>query len=71
MDEIVVQAMAKWPNVPAAYGWLRLDRRGNWRLVDRNAPGFDETVHGAGTRLEHAGFADSICRNYQADEQGR
>ena len=71
MDEIVVQAMAKWPNVPAAYGWLRLDRRGNWHLIDRNAPGFDETVHASGTRLEHAGFADSICRNYQADERGR
>lgn len=71
MDEIVVQAMAKWPNVPAAYGWLRLDRRGTWHLIDRNAPGFDEAVHGGGTRLEHAGFADTICRNYQADEHGR
>jgi len=32
MDEIVRQAMAKWPNVPAVYGWLALDRRGNWLL---------------------------------------
>lgn len=22
----------KWPAVPACYGWLSLDRRGNWRL---------------------------------------
>lgn len=71
MDEIVTQAMAKWPNVPAAYGWLRLDRRGQWHLVDRNAPGFDESVRDAGSRLEHAAFVDFICRNYQGDEQGR
>jgi hypothetical protein len=32
MDEIVLQAMAKWPNVPAVHGWLALDRRGNWLL---------------------------------------
>ena len=25
MDEIVKQAMAKWPNVPHCYGWLGLD----------------------------------------------
>ena len=71
MDEIVAQAMAKWPDVPAAWGWLRLDRRGHWRLIDRNQPGFDEAVQGEGTRLEHAAFADAICRNYQADEAGR
>ncbi|MFN3985010.1 MAG: DUF2946 family protein [Rhodocyclaceae bacterium] len=23
-----------WPPVPACYGWLSLDRRGNWRLKD-------------------------------------
>jgi Protein of unknown function (DUF2946) len=32
MDETVLRAMAKWPNVPAVYGWLALDRRGNWLL---------------------------------------
>lgn len=29
MDDIVKQAMAKWPNVPACSGWLGLDARGN------------------------------------------
>lgn len=71
MDEIVRQAMAKWPNVPAAYGWLRLDRRGHWRLINRNAPGFDEATDGEGTRIEHAAFADFISRNYHADSHGR
>ncbi|MCD6666313.1 MAG: DUF2946 family protein, partial [Hydrogenophaga sp.] len=28
MDEIVKAAMAKWPQVPACYGWLGLDARG-------------------------------------------
>ena len=27
MDDIVKQAMAKWPDVPSVYGWLGLDRR--------------------------------------------
>ena len=32
MDETGLRSMAKWPNVPAVYGWLTLDRRGNWLL---------------------------------------
>ncbi|MFL6574046.1 MAG: DUF2946 family protein, partial [Burkholderiales bacterium] len=24
MDEIVARSLAKWPNVPAVYGWLSL-----------------------------------------------
>ena len=32
MDPIVARAMARWPNVPAVYGWLALDRRGNWLI---------------------------------------
>src|ERR1051326_6893112 len=31
MDEIVARSLAKWPNVPAVYGWLALDRRGKRR----------------------------------------
>ena len=32
MDQQVLAAMAKWPDVPAVYGWLALDARGQWRL---------------------------------------
>ena len=32
MDETVIRAMAKWPDVPAVWGWLSLDRRGVWKL---------------------------------------
>ena len=46
MDDIVRQAIAKWPNVPDCYGWLGLDARGNWYMRDDRvqAPG----VSGAG-----------------------
>lgn len=49
-------ANVKWPNVPACYGWLSLDRRGNWRLK--------------GEVVRHAGLAAFINRNYRADEDG-
>ena len=47
MDDIVKQAMAKWPNVPHCYGWLGLDARGNWN------PGFD------GMNLAFAKFGEA------------
>ncbi|MEG1326098.1 MAG: DUF2946 family protein, partial [Janthinobacterium sp.] len=34
MDDLVKQALAKWPNVPHCYGWLGLDARGHWRMRD-------------------------------------
>ena len=57
MDEIVFRAMAKWPKVPAVYGWLSLDRRGRWRL--------------RGETLSHAATVRFISRNYASDERGR
>jgi hypothetical protein len=32
MDENVLAAMARWPNVPDVYGWLSLTEQGQWRL---------------------------------------
>jgi hypothetical protein len=57
MDALVARSMARWPDVPAVYGWLELDRRGNWRIK--------------GERVVHAGLRDFITRNYGADEHGR
>jgi hypothetical protein len=71
MDDQVRQAMARWPNVPAVHGWLRLDRRGRWMLVDRGVAGFDEAVHGAGSEITSPPIIDFIGRNYQSDAQGR
>lgn len=53
---IDLSAIAKWPNVPACYDWLSLDRRGNWRLQ--------------GERVTHSGLINFINRQYSADESG-
>jgi len=57
MDEIVVRSLARWPNVPAVYGWLGLDRRGNWLIK--------------GERIANQALRDFISRNYDADRSGR
>ena len=74
MDDIVKQAMLKWPNVPHCYGWLGLDARGNWYMRDDRAQaqgGFTSGAPGAkGSRLEHAKLIDFIQRNYACDDAG-
>ena len=57
MDDTVVRAMAKWPDVPNVFGWLALDRRGTWLIK--------------GERITNRAFTDFIGRNYEADERGR
>jgi hypothetical protein len=57
MDEIVARSIAKWPNVPAVYGWLRLDRRGNWLIK--------------GQTIGNSALREFIARNYEADAYGR
>lgn len=75
MDDIVKQAMAKWPNVPACSGWLGLDARGQWHLRDEAAQasgGFRSGRPGArGTPVLHEKLADFIGRNYLAEPDGR
>jgi hypothetical protein len=70
MDERVLQAKARWPNVPAAWGWLFLDRRGAWRLIDRGATGFDSIRDGRGDPIRHEALIDFIARNYSCLEDG-
>ena len=75
MDDIVKQAMAKWPNVPACSGWLGLDARGQWWLRDDQAQAcgaFNSGQPGAkGNALRHEKLADFIARNYLAEADGR
>jgi hypothetical protein len=71
MDSQVLAAMAKWPNVPSVKGWLRLDSRGNWFLIDRGAPGFNEVIHGKGSPISSPPIRDFIERNYTSDEDGQ
>ena len=75
MDDIVRQAMAKWPRVPHCRGWLGLDARGRWWLRDAAAQAlgaFAGGVPGArGSLLQHEGLIAFIGRNYEADAQGQ
>lgn len=57
MEDWVRRALQKWPNVPALYGWLRLDRRGRWRI--------------RGEIITRPQIIDTINRNYAADDRGR
>ncbi len=56
MDEIVARSMAKWPDVPDVYGWLSLDRRGNWLIKNE--------------KIGNRALREFICRNYQPDARG-
>jgi len=71
MDDIVKQAMAKWPDVPDCYGWLGLDMRGHWYLRDAATQVCGDFPNAKGQRLEHAGLLAFLGRNYQPDAQGR
>jgi len=75
MDEIVKQAMAKWPNVPACAGWLGLDARGQWWLRDAEAQArgaFASGLEGAkGHAVSQEKLAAFIGRNYMAEPDGR
>lgn len=52
----VQRALDKWPNVPALYGWLSLDRRGRWRI--------------RGETITREQIIDTIGANYAADARG-
>ncbi|MEX0730045.1 MAG: DUF2946 family protein [Aquisalimonadaceae bacterium] len=57
MDDSVIRAMARWPNVPAVFGYLALDARGRWLLNGRP--------------LDHEQTVNFINRNYGHDDHGR
>ena len=56
MDELVRQALAKWPDVPDCTGWLALDARGRWRVGDAK--------DGPRQPITHAAMIAFINRNY-------
>ncbi|NKF22082.1 DUF2946 family protein [Solimonas marina] len=57
MEDWVHRALERWPNVPALFGWLKLDRRGRWLI--------------RGEPITRPQIIDTINRNYAADEHGR
>jgi len=79
MDDIVRQAIAKWPHVPACCGWLGLDARGNGYRRDDQAQAagpFAAPADGGnrvskGSLLLHDKLIDFIARNYESDASGQ
>jgi hypothetical protein len=57
MEDWVHRALARWPNVPALFGWLALDRRGRWLI--------------RGDVISRPQIIDTINANYAGDEYGR
>jgi hypothetical protein len=70
MDDLVLQAMAKWPNVPDCYGWLGLDARGDWYMRDDRAQAQGKFTQSKGSRLTHEKLMAFIGRNYCVNPQG-
>lgn len=70
MDDIVRTALKKWPNVPACYGWLALDARGDWYMRDDRIQATGSFPAVKGSRIEHDKLRAFIERNYGADESG-
>jgi len=57
MQDWVLRAMQRWPNVPALFGWLGLDRRGRWLIK--------------GEPISHPRIVIAINQNYAVDAYGR
>ncbi|WP_093206495.1 DUF2946 family protein [Variovorax sp. YR750] len=71
MDDIVKQALAKWPNVPHCYGWLGLDARGNWYMRDDRTQAMGPFRSAKGSMLRHDKLIEFIHRNYEHDDEGQ
>lgn len=63
MDEIVLRAQAKWPDVPDVFGWLALDRRGQWLLRNAALATFEP--------IGNVALREFIARNYSSESRGR
>lgn len=74
MDDLVLRAMTKWPNVPDCYGWLGLDARGDWYMRDEAAQASGAFASGEpgakGSRLQHIKLIEFINRNYGVNDKG-
>src|SRR3982750_283397 len=71
MDDIVLQALVKWPNVPHCFGWLGLDARGNWYMRDDRVQAVGSFPQAKGSQLRHDKLIAFIHRNYECDADGQ
>jgi hypothetical protein len=70
MDEIVKAALKKWPQVPACYGWLALDARGDWYMRDDRTQAQGPFPQVKGSRILHDKLREFIHRNYERSSDG-
>lgn len=73
MDDIVRQAMAKWPHVPHCYAWLAMDARGDYYMRDERVQrqgAFGSSPAAKGSRVNHDKLLGFIHRNLACDERG-
>lgn len=66
MDKNVLDAIQKWPDVPAVYGWLSLDLNGKWKLH----PTGSYTPGAPGESIGSHQINEFINRNYAATPKG-
>lgn len=75
MDDQVVAAMSRWPDVPAVFGWLSLNRQGQWRIHPQgnsaSASSHGEAALAEGEAITNPQILQFINRNYCGDTQGR
>lgn len=74
MDEQVLAAMARWPDVPDVFGWLSLTHQGKWRLhptADALAHITDHSSPRPGEPISSHTILKFINKNYEGDAQGR
>lgn len=62
MDDLVQKALARWPNVPAIAGWMRLTTQGDWLLTGPVPEGLT---------ISNPRILNFIGRNYAAEPDGR
>lgn len=67
MDQSVLDALQRWPNVPAVYGWLSLSARGEWRLH----PLGDAQQGGPGQGISNPQILGFMNRNYACEPDGK
>ncbi|MCR2745840.1 DUF2946 family protein [Limnobacter parvus] len=62
MDDLVEKALARWPNVPAIAGWLKLSLQGDWLLTGPVPEGLT---------ISHPRILNFMARNYGCETDGR
>lgn len=78
MDENVIAAMARWPDVPDVFGWLSLSAAGHWRLHPDGSAAIRHSVDATllepinlGELIGSSRINQFINQNYAQDKQGR